>query len=100
VSMSHSDLLNYTKWLQRIGKLTASKYITEELDTIMTIATKGVPIAQAVAYNLNVPFVIVRKSSKVTEGPTVSINYLPRSSSEQVEKMELSKRSLKEGSKI
>src|SRR5690625_655017 len=65
----------------------------------MTIATKGVPIAQAVAYNLNVPFVIVRKSSKVTEGPTVSINYLPRSSSEQVEKMELSKTSLEEGSR-
>ena len=95
-----SDLLSDPKWLKRIGKVIASKYITEEIDTIMTIATKGVPIAQAVAYNLNVPFVIVRKSSKVTEGPTVSINYLPRSSSEQVEKMELSKRSLKEGSKI
>lgn len=95
-----SDLLSDPKWLKRIGKVIASKYIAEDVDTIMTIATKGVPIAQAVAYNLNVPFVIVRKSSKVTEGPTVSINYLPRSSSEQVEKMELSKRSLKEGSKI
>lgn len=95
-----SDLLSDPKWLKRIGKVIASKYISENIDTIMTIATKGVPIAQAVAYNLNVPFVIVRKSSKVTEGPTVSINYLPRSSSEQVEKMELSKRSLKEHSKV
>ncbi|HLR92246.1 MAG TPA: pur operon repressor [Atopostipes sp.] len=95
-----SDLLSDPKWLKRIGKVIASKYISEDVDTIMTIATKGVPIAQAVAYNLNVPFVIVRKSSKVTEGPTVSINYLPRSSSEQVEKMELSKRSLQEESKV
>ena len=95
-----SDLLGDPKWLKRIGKVIASKYITEEVDAIMTIATKGVPIAQAIAYNLNIPFVIVRKSSKVTEGSTVSIHYLPRSSSEQVEKMELSKISLAEGSKV
>lgn len=95
-----SDLLSEPKWLKRIGKVIASKYLTEEVDAIMTIATKGVPIAQATSYNLNVPFVIVRKSSKVTEGSTVSINYLPRSSSEKVEKMELSKTSLKEGSKV
>jgi purine operon repressor len=95
-----SDLLSSPKWLKRIGKIIASSYIATEVDAIMTIATKGVPIAQAVAYNLNVPFVIVRNSSKVTEGPTVSINYLPRSSSEQVEKMELSRRSLENGSKV
>lgn len=95
-----SDLLSNPKWLKRIGRVISSKYIAEEVDTIMTIATKGVPIAQAVAYNLNIPFVIVRNSSKVTEGSTVSINYLPRSSSEDVEKMALSNRSLKEGSKV
>jgi len=95
-----SDLLSDPKWLKRIGKAIASKYVATDIDAIMTISTKGIPIAQATAYNLNVPFVIVRKSSKVTEGSTVSINYLPRSSSEQVEKMELSKTSLKEGSKV
>jgi len=95
-----SDLLSDPKWLKRIGKVIASKYVATDIDAIMTISTKGIPIAQATAYNLNRPFVIVRKSSKVTEGSTVSINYLPRSSSEQVEKMELSKLSLKEGSKV
>ncbi len=95
-----SDLLGDPKWLQRIGKIIASKYMDKEIDTIMTISTKGVPLAQAVAYQLNIPFVIVRKSSKVTEGSTVSINYQPRSSSEKVEKMELSKNSLQAGSKI
>lgn len=95
-----SDLLGEPKWLKKIGKVIASKYLMENIDAIITIATKGVPIAQAVAYNLNIPFVIVRKTSKVTEGSTVSINYLPRSSSEQVEKMELSKSSIAEGSKV
>ena len=95
-----SDLLSNPQWLKRIGKIIASKYVDKKIDTIMTITTKGVPIAQAVAYELNVPFVIVRKSSKVTEGSTVSINYQPRSSSQEVEKMALSKNSLKAGSKL
>lgn len=95
-----SDLLGDPNWLKRIGKIISSKYINEEIDAIMTITTKGVPIAQAVAYQLNIPFVIVRKSSKITEGSTVSINYQPRSSSQEVEKMALSKSSLKAGSKL
>lgn len=95
-----SDLLSNPEWLKRIGKIIGSKYVNQEIDTIMTISTKGVPIAQAVAYQLNVPFVIVRKSSKVTEGSTVSINYQPRSSSQEVEKMALSKNSLQPGSKL
>lgn len=95
-----SDLLGNPEWLKRIGKVIGSKYAPGEVDAILTIATKGIPIAQATAYNLNVPFFIVRKSSKVTEGSTVSINYQPRSSSEEVEKMELSKNTLKPGSKV
>ena len=42
----------------------------------MTIATKGISLAYAVANYLNVPVVIVRRNNKVTEGPTVSINYV------------------------
>ena len=60
---------------------------------------KGVPIAQAVSYYLNAPFVIVRRDSKITEGSTVSVNYVS-GSSERIEKMELSKRSLKRGSRV
>ena len=46
----------------------------------MTVATKGIPIAYAVASHLNVPVVIVRRDNKVTEGSTVSINYVSGSS--------------------
>ena len=56
-----------------------------KIDAVMTVATKGVPIAQTVANYLNVPFVIVRRDSKITEGSTVSINYVSGSSS-RVEK--------------
>lgn len=65
----------------------------------MTVATKGIPIAQSVATYLNVPFVIVRNDSKITEGSTVSVNYVS-GSSERIKKMELSKRSLTEGANV
>lgn len=65
----------------------------------MTVATKGVPLANAVANVLNVPFVIVRRDLKITEGSTVSVNYVS-GSSDRIEKMFLSKRSLKPGSRV
>ncbi|MSE22640.1 pur operon repressor, partial [Lactobacillus parabuchneri] len=66
---------------------------------VMTIATKGVPIAQSVADFLNVPFVIVRHDTEITEGSTVNVNYVSGSST-RIEKMSLSKRSLKPDSNV
>ena len=94
-----SDLLGEPQLLKQIGKIISSQYVGQEIDAVMTVATKGVPIAQAVSYYLNVPFVIVRRDSKITEGSTVSVNYVS-GSSERIEKMELSKRSLKCGSRV
>lgn len=95
-----SDILSNPVWLKKIGKLIASRYAGQEVATVLTIATKGIPIAQSVSEELNVPFVIVRTASKVTEGSTVGINYLPHSSSDMMERMELSTRSLEPGSKV
>ncbi|WP_290438969.1 phosphoribosyltransferase family protein, partial [Listeria monocytogenes] len=79
--------------------ILATKFNNQKIEAIMTVANKGIPIAQAVAEHISVPFVIVRRDSKVTEGSTVSINYVS-GSSKRIEKMELSKRSLAEGSNI
>lgn len=65
----------------------------------MTMATKGISLAYAVANYLNVPVVIVRRNNKVTEGSTVSINYVS-GSSKRIQTMVLSKRSLVEGSNV
>ncbi|MBS4750482.1 pur operon repressor [Granulicatella sp. zg-ZJ] len=94
-----SDLLSDPNLLSRIGKLIATLYMTKRIDVVMTVATKGVPLAQAVAHELGVPFVIVRRDSKVTEGATVSVNYASPTST-RVERMELSKRSLKAGERV
>jgi len=94
-----TDLLGEPQLLRKVGLIIASKYANQKVDAVMTVATKGVPIAQAVSYYLNVPFVIVRRDSKITEGSTVSVNYVS-GSSERIEKMELSKRSLARGSRV
>jgi len=73
---------------------------SQKIDAVMTVATKGVPLANAVANVLNVPFVIVRRDLKITEGSTVSVNYVSGSSGDRIEKMFLSKRSLKAGSRV
>ncbi|WP_289700184.1 pur operon repressor [Lactobacillus taiwanensis] len=94
-----SDILGSPQDLRQIGQLIATKYGYSNVDYVMTIETKGIAIAQAVSRFLNVPFVMVRRRPKITEGSTISVNYVA-SSSERVEKMELAKRLLPEGSNV
>ncbi|QQZ09491.1 pur operon repressor [Heyndrickxia vini] len=94
-----TDLLGNPQIVSKVGKLLASSFANTEIDVIMTVATKGISIAHATAAYLNVPVVIVRRDSKVTEGSTVSINYVS-GSSKRIQTMVLSKRSLNEGAKV
>lgn len=94
-----SDLVGNPPLLKCVGKLIATLYRQEELDAVVTIATKGISLANAVASVLNLPVVVIRKDNKVTEGSTVSINYVS-GSTRKIETMVLSKRTLKEHSKV
>ncbi|WP_174734813.1 pur operon repressor [Mesobacillus harenae] len=94
-----NDILGNPQIVQRTGRLFASAYADKHIDVVMTVATKGIPLAYAVASQLNVPVVIVRRDSKVTEGSTVSINYVS-GSAKRIQTMVLSKRSLAEGSNV
>ncbi|HSI68029.1 MAG TPA: pur operon repressor [Planococcus sp. (in: firmicutes)] len=94
-----TDVLGNPGMMNRVGKVFASAFANEKIDVIMTVATKGIPIAHAIARHLNVPVVIVRRDSKVTEGSTVSINYVS-GSSRRIQTMVLSKRSMKSGQHV
>lgn len=94
-----TDLLGNPQIIDRIGKVFASAFADKEIDVIMTVATKGIPIAHAIARHLNVPVVVVRRDSKVTEGSTVSINYVS-GSTRRIQTMVLSKRSMQSGQKV
>ncbi|TWT28614.1 pur operon repressor [Planomicrobium sp. CPCC 101110] len=94
-----TDVLGNPDMMNRVGKVFATAFANEKIDVIMTVATKGIPIAHAIARHLNVPVVIVRRDSKVTEGSTVSINYVS-GSSRRIQTMVLSKRSMKSGQRV
>ena len=94
-----TDVLGNPEMMNRVGKVFATAFADARIDVIMTVATKGIPIAHAIARHLNVPVVIVRRDSKVTEGSTVSINYVS-GSSRRIQTMVLSKRSMKSGQRV
>ena len=94
-----TDILGQPRMISNVGKLIASYYADKSIDVVMTVATKGIPLAYSVAHYLNVPVVIVRRDSLVTEGPTLSINYVS-GSNKRIQTMVLSKKSLQKDSKV
>jgi purine operon repressor len=94
-----TDILGNPSIVQKAGKIIATAYANTDIDVVMTVATKGIPLAYAVASQLNVPVVIVRRDNKVTEGSTVSINYVS-GSTKRIQTMVLSKRSLSVGANV
>jgi purine operon repressor len=94
-----SDVLGNPQTLEKIGKLFATAFVDQEIDVVMTVETKGIPLAYATARFLNVPVVIVRRDNKVTEGSVVSINYVS-GSSKRIQTMSLARRALAEQSRV
>lgn len=95
-----TDLLGTPEVLKKLGKIIASQCVDLDVDYVMTIATKGIPIAQAVAYELNKPMIIARKDSKVSEGSAISVKYTSESASRLVQSMEIGRNSMEKGSNV
>ncbi len=93
----YSDILANPAITGRMGEIMATEYYNMAPDFVLTMETKGIPVAFATANALGVPLVIARRSSKAYEGSAVNINYVSGSGS--IETMSLSRRSVKEGQK-
>ena len=85
-----------TRLLADVGRMFATAFADGDIDVIMTVETKGIPLAYATAACMNLPVVIVRRDNKVTEGSAVSINYVS-GSNKRIQTMSLARRALKEG---
>ncbi len=90
----YSDILSSPDIVTRMGEILATEYQGSGADFVLTMETKGIPVAFATADALGVPLVIARHSSKVYEGSAVNINYV--SGSGNIETMSLSRRAVKE----
>ncbi|MFN7253033.1 MAG: pur operon repressor [Anaerobacillus sp.] len=93
------DIIGNPRLMNEIGRYFATLFANNHVDVIMTMATKGIPLAYAVATYMNVPVCIVRHEHRITEGSLVSINYVS-GSTKRIQTMSLAKRSLKEGSNV
>ncbi|WP_059105313.1 pur operon repressor [Shouchella shacheensis] len=93
------DMLGSPRLMHEVGRLFASVLHHKPIDAVMTVATKGIPLAYAVGHYLGVPISIVRRDHRITEGSMVSINYAS-GSSDRIQTMTLARRSLAPGSRV
>lgn len=93
-----SDIMCNPRIIQQAGMILASSFNDKGADCVITVETKGIPLAYEVSKMLGVELVIVRRENKITEGSTLSINYVSGSSG-RIQNMSVSKKSIKKGSK-
>lgn len=93
-----SDIMFDPAAVGEMASIFARKFKDHGADYIVTIETKGIPLAMKTAELLNLPCVVVRRDARISEGATMSINYLS-GSSEHMQKMSISKRAAMSGTR-
>jgi len=93
------DIIYDPSMVSNIGRVFSSTFYNKNIDYVITVETKGIPLAFSTAKYLNVPLVIVRHYNAATDGPSVNINYVS-GSSKNIQSMILSLRSLKKNSRL
>lgn len=94
-----SDLVSSPRLMSRVGEVFATKFFPTRPGVVVTLETRGIPIALMTARALDVPLAIVRRVSRLTEGSVVTMNYVS-GSSKRIETMSLSRRALTEGMRV
>ena len=93
-----SDIMFDPQVTKNAGKVFATRFMDLHADYIVTIETKGIALAVMVAEALNLPLVVMRREGKISEGSTLSINYIS-GSTDRIQKMSVSKKSMHPGTK-
>jgi purine operon repressor len=99
-----SDLCTDSRQVERYAQVFASCFADLEPNVVLTVETKGIPLAYATARYLGIPLAVARKElpgpmeslimrHERSEGPTMNINYVS-GSNQRVQTMALPRRSL------
>lgn len=92
-----SDVTAEADTAQTLGEILAMEYYEQAPDLVLTMETKGIPIALMTARCLGVPLVIARRDSRAYEGSAVKINYIAGGGNERIETMALARRAVHAG---
>jgi purine operon repressor len=94
-----TDLIFSPSIASRVGEMFATRFRSLDPGFVLTVETKGIPLALMTAHYLGLPMVILRRDARVTEGTAVSINYLS-GFDRRIQSMSLSKRALPRGARV
>ncbi|WP_245628990.1 pur operon repressor [Alicyclobacillus shizuokensis] len=90
-----SDVLGDADVLDLVGRWFASVYQDKHVSVVVTVETKGIPLAVSAARYLHVPVVIARREHRLTDGPAVSLHYVS-GSERRIQTMSISRRAMPE----
>ena len=91
-----SDVTSEPSTARALGEIIANQYYDKAPDFVLTMETKGIPIALMAAHMLDVPLVIARRDSRAYEGSAVKINYIA-GGNDRIETMALARRTVNPG---
>lgn len=92
-----SDISAESCIAQSMGEILAAQYYDRQPHFVLTMETKGIPIALMTARMLDVPLVIARRDSRAYEGSAVKINYIAGGGNDRIETMALARRAVAPG---
>ncbi len=82
-----SDIMYNPNIVKGMAQIFAKKFRNAGADYVATIETKGIPVAFMTAQLLNIPVIVIRRETKISEGSHRQHQLLPgivRASSEDV----------------
>jgi purine operon repressor len=94
-----ADLIATPQYASAVGEAFATYFADTRPDVVLTMEVKGIPLALMTARAFDVPLVTVRRGANVTDGPTVSVNYVS-GSSRTVQSMTLPLRAIQSGARV
>lgn len=94
-----NDLFFDPKMLKKMAECIITKYKEHRIDYVVTIETKGIPLAMAIANERGIPVAVIRKSARLSEGTTMQMNYVT-GSSKSIKTMAMPIRSIQRKSNI
>ena len=93
----NSDVSSDSAIAQSMGEILAAQYYDRRPHFVLTMETKGIPIALMTARMLDIKLVIARRDSRAYEGSAVKINYIAGGSNDRIETRALSRRAVQPG---
>lgn len=94
-----TDIITHPFWSARIGGILAGRFQSSQPDAVLTVETKGIPLALMVARAMGIPMVVARREGRLTEGPSFSMHYIS-GSTRRISTMTVGSRALKRESRV